>query len=337
MIRSVGEFFGRRREIERVMARIGAATPQSVSLLGERRAGKSSLLWHISQPEVYTSYLDDAERYVFIFLDFQGMHHLDQEGFCRAFGQHLKEAAGGRLEVGELQNLSELEATAQTLDRAGLQLICLFDEFETVTHSPAFGTEFYGSLRSLANLHNLAYITASRKHLRTLCTSREISESPFFNIFTTTHIGPMTQEESAALIAEPSAAAGVPLQAHTDEIRRLGGNLPFFIQITCSNAVEQLDLASGGQLDWERVRSGFLEEARDHFSYQWTKLIPEERRAVRTLAAEGDPDPEDEAAVQALVDDGYVVKPEGSPLRLFSSRHLSRLPGMARVTKSATP
>ena len=252
MIRSIDEFYGRELEIERVMDRIGAATPQSVSLVGERRAGKSSLLWYISQPQIYSSRLKGAERYVFIFIDFQGLRQLDQEGFCRIFGEYLAEAAGERLQIGELTNLSDLEGAARALDRAGLQLVCLFDEFEIVTGSAAFGSEFYGALRSLANLHNVAYITSSRRPLRALCHSEAISESPFFNIFTTTHVGPMTDEEARRMIAVPSAAAGEPLEAWADEILRLSGYLPFFLQIACSNAIEQGIAGAGGELDRER-------------------------------------------------------------------------------------
>jgi len=44
MIRDVEDFYGRRREVARVYSRIGTAHPQSVSIVGPRRIGKSSLL-----------------------------------------------------------------------------------------------------------------------------------------------------------------------------------------------------------------------------------------------------------------------------------------------------
>ncbi|HOT02427.1 MAG TPA: ATP-binding protein, partial [Acidobacteriota bacterium] len=49
-IRDIHRFFGRRREVTRIFSRIGAARPQSVSVVGERRIGKSSLLNHIASP-----------------------------------------------------------------------------------------------------------------------------------------------------------------------------------------------------------------------------------------------------------------------------------------------
>lgn len=95
MIRSADGFFGRRRVLDRAMARLGDKTPQSISIVGERRVGKSSLLWHLSCDEVRTRYLDDPESYVFLYIDFQGQRHLDLEGFSRLFHRQLAEAVDG--------------------------------------------------------------------------------------------------------------------------------------------------------------------------------------------------------------------------------------------------
>ena len=81
MIRAVDQFFGRQREVERIMSRLGSDPPQSISIVGARRAGKSSLLWHIAQAEIHARYLDAPGRYVFLLFDFQGQQHLDQSGF----------------------------------------------------------------------------------------------------------------------------------------------------------------------------------------------------------------------------------------------------------------
>ena len=109
MIRSVDAFYGRKRELQRVMALIGAQMPQSVSLVGERRMGKSSLLWHISQPDIYSLCLQEPNQYVFATMDFSRYQQLDQAHFCRVFSQHLREAVDGRLELPEAENLLELE------------------------------------------------------------------------------------------------------------------------------------------------------------------------------------------------------------------------------------
>ena len=44
-------FFGRRRELATIFSRIDAREPQSVSIVGERRIGKSSLLRKLNQKD----------------------------------------------------------------------------------------------------------------------------------------------------------------------------------------------------------------------------------------------------------------------------------------------
>ena len=61
-IRDVSRFYGRNREVTRIFSRIGAARPQSISIVGERRIGKSSLMNYISFPEIRKKYLPDPDR-----------------------------------------------------------------------------------------------------------------------------------------------------------------------------------------------------------------------------------------------------------------------------------
>ena len=287
MIRSVGEFYGRRRETRRILSRIGAPTPQSVSLVGERRMGKSSLLWHLAQPEVHGTALEDPGRYLFVLLDFQGHQHLDQSACCALLARRVAEQAGERLGrmVSDDDGLDELLAIAAAVDAARMRLVFLFDEFETVTRNVAIGPQFFGTLRSLANVHAVAFVIASRRPLQSLCHSQEISESPFFNIFAEVHLGPMRADEIHELITIPSAAAGMPLAPHETRIRDLGGNLPFFVQIAASAMVECL--ADGREPDAQRLESAFLEEAASHFRYLWDCFDDDERACLGDLARGG--------------------------------------------------
>ncbi len=312
MIRAVDQFHGRSREIARAMARLGGDPPQSISLVGERRVGKSSLLWHISQGEIYTRYLDKPDRYVFILLDFQGQQHLDQTGFCRLCGQYLAQAVPGRQEA--TYDFVSLESTIADLSREGRRLIFLFDEFEAVTRNPAFGTQFFGFLRALANAYPVAFCTVSRQDLQQLCHTRDIAESPFFNIFARIHLGPLTWDEARTLITAPSAQAELPLQEHTDALLALSGRLPFFVQMACSAAFEVLDETG---LDWNQVEQRFLEEGQSHFCYLWESFDVHQRQVVAHLAAGQMPPPELAPAVKWLERNGYIDQADNQ-LALFS-------------------
>ncbi|NKB72763.1 MAG: AAA domain-containing protein [Candidatus Latescibacteria bacterium] len=316
MIRSLDRFFGRQSHIERIMGRLDSPTPQSVALVGERRTGKSSLLWHLGQEEIYSRYLQQAPDYVFCYLDFQRQQQLDQQGFCRVFGEELNEAAGGRFTVPKLTDFPALEGAVQQLQRQGLRIVCLCDEFETVTRNPLFGPEFYGLLRSLANAFPIAFITASNRDLQELCHKSEVAESPFFNIFSQVHLGPLTPTEARLLVAQPSRAAGLPLEEHFDALCQWGGHLPFFLQIACS-AVFETCTEGGGQWNWDGVAKRFMEEGAVHFRYLWAHFDEEQQQLLAQLVQGGSPSGEQKAVLLNLERDGYILRGEGS-YQLFS-------------------
>ncbi|NKB70624.1 MAG: hypothetical protein GKR89_26440 [Candidatus Latescibacteria bacterium] len=330
MIRAVDQFHGRTEELRRIMERLDAQPPQSVSLVGERRVGKSSLLWHMAQPEIHAQYLEHPDQYLFLLIDFQGQQHLDQARFCHLLHRQMQRACQGRIEIPDGADLGLLEETIQDLDAAGLRLVCLFDEFEAVTRNPAFGAEFFGLLRSLANAYPVAYVTASRRDLQVLCHDREISESPFFNIFTQIHVGPMPEDEIETLIAGPSAASGIPLAPHREALTDLSGHLPFFVQMACAAAFDHLTGQADTALDMAQVEKRFDEEATNHFRYLQQNFDPSELQIVEALANDRPLAADWDAIFQALTRDGYIRPGPDREPRLFSR-------AFARFLVSAEP
>src|SRR5258705_2838309 len=70
-IKDPAQFFGRTREVSKIFSRIGASRPQSLSVVGERRIGKSSLLNFVNDPQVRRRFLPRFEAYAFPFIDLQ--------------------------------------------------------------------------------------------------------------------------------------------------------------------------------------------------------------------------------------------------------------------------
>src|SRR5215208_4516861 len=82
-IKEPSQFFGRTREVARIFSRIGAPRPQSISVVGERRIGKSSLLQFINHPQIRARNLDDVQSYIFVFIDLQQKRRLTLEEFFK--------------------------------------------------------------------------------------------------------------------------------------------------------------------------------------------------------------------------------------------------------------
>jgi hypothetical protein len=224
-----------------------------------------------------------------------------------------------------------LRALCESAADAGLRIVFLFDEFEAVTKNPRIGPEFYSFLRSLANNLPVSYVTASGRALKEMCATHEISDSPFFNIFSTQPLGLLTREEAAALIREPSAARGIPLAPLTDAILSMGGCYPCFLQIAACAWFEHLE-TEGKQADDfvgapppRVVLDTFRQEARPHFEFALETMPEDERDILRRIAAGGKADPS-QPALRELERKGYLAR-HGEELVPFSEEFLSFVRG----------
>jgi AAA+ ATPase superfamily predicted ATPase len=231
-IRNPAHFFGRRREVTRIFSRLGAARPQSVSIVGERRIGKSSLLNYIANRDIQAKHLEDRDPFVFVKMDFQERKNISLEEFLKDLIILMLQAADFSEAI--TPDFEGVRTAVGSLQKKGRKIVVIFDEFDVVTSNTAFGEEFFSFFRSLANNYDLAYLTSSRLDLQELCHTSKIADSPFFNIFSTLNLGPFGREEALQLIAEPSGEAGLSLEPYVDPIIELAGYFPFFLQLACS-------------------------------------------------------------------------------------------------------
>lgn len=312
MIRNPEAFFGRRREIARLAQRIASTPPQSVAVVGDRRIGKSSLLSYLSDPKITVDYLEEPERTLFLFLDFQEERRLSIDGFFRAVFRRLQEKLGDRCPaLSETPDYEGMQAAVAQVERAGYRLILMLDEFDRVTRSSSFDADFFAFLRSLAGHHNIAYLTSSGRDLQQLCQTQEIADSPFFNIFSTLQLGPFQPEEALELVCLPSAATPYPLEEYRELILELGGLFPFFLQMACSSAFELL--LEEGVCQPAQLSARFMEEAQPHFQFYWEQMDAVERSICNDLT-QGRESDTTRKEYQDLARRGFIL----APGRVFS-------------------
>jgi tRNA A-37 threonylcarbamoyl transferase component Bud32 len=316
-IRDPAQFFGRAREVSKIFSRIGASRPQSISVVGERRIGKSSLLSFINHPEVRQRFLDRSESYAFAFIDLQQKRRLTlTEFFKELFALLAKETVDKSL--ARLQpSFDSLRAVLDNFRRDGRKLVVLFDEFDAITTNRAFDLEFYSFLRSIANNYDVAYVTSSARDLQELCHTQLIADSPFFNIFTNVFLRAFTRKEALELITQPSAEAGVPLEGYARRIMEIAGYFPYFLQIACSAYFDHL-LENDGKLDREDVEATFLDEAKGQFRFIWDHLSDSFRGSIRESIENGRVEKEHEHIYEDLKRAGYFIQDDRGP-RIFST------------------
>ncbi|HJQ24307.1 MAG TPA: protein kinase [Blastocatellia bacterium] len=316
-IKDPAQFFGRTREVSKIFSRLTASRPQSISVVGERRIGKSSLLNYVNHPQVRARHLDQPDAYVFAFIDLQQKRRITPAEFFKELFELMAKETGDESLLAEAPSFDAMRALLERFRRRSRKLVILLDEFDAITTNRAFDLEFYSFLRSIANNYDVAYVTSSARDLQELCHTQLIADSPFFNIFTNVFLRAFTRKEATDLITRPSTEAGLPLTGYARRIMEIAGYFPYFLQIACAAYFDYLD-ENDGKLNRQEVEATFLDEARGQFRFIWDHMSDSQRRCVREFAEHEQVGKEQAQAYEDLKRAGYFIEEERGP-RLFST------------------
>lgn len=287
-------FFGREHEIELVFSRLRNAEFESSSLVGERRIGKTSVLYYLADRDVRRRYDLNPGTHMFVYVDLQ---MIDQAVTPVRLWQRLLRQMGRVCQdpvvhqaIDEIQQQDAIDTFAladlfDIVDEKNQFVVFLLDEFEKVTENTNFGTDFFYGLRSLAIQHHLALVTSSRRELIELCHSEAIRSSPFFNIFANVNVGLFTEAEARDLIETSLHSTGVQFEEDiTRLIFRVAGLHPYFLQAACYHAFESykqpLPLLERAQI----IANQLYQEAAPHLANYWHTSDAHEKIVLTVLA-----------------------------------------------------
>jgi len=219
MITNPNDFFGRKEQIDAIISRLH--TMQSFSVVGERRIGKSSLLYYLAQTGTK---LLGKSTYRLFYLDLQDAHFKTATGFLKAV---LSRLGIPDSEISEKQslnrNLVAFSHQIESLEQAGQQIILCLDEFENLfKHPDQFTEDFFDHLRSMLNRRKLALITATQHPLQDLSLAGKLT-SPFYNVFTVVKLEEFTQDEACQFIE----AYQQRVSFQPAELKFINAHLPF--------------------------------------------------------------------------------------------------------------
>ncbi len=180
MIKKEKEFIGRIREIDDIINRLRGGN--SVSVVGERKIGKSSLLYNLYLRG--NKLLDDPEKkqYKFVYIDLQDIAMTTPERFVKKVLKKL-DIKYDTISVKE-DPIVEFSELLEINSEKGIKPILLIDEFEEIIERTDFNDDFINALRYLANSGYLTYVVASQMSLREITDKGKLT-SPFWNIFAT--------------------------------------------------------------------------------------------------------------------------------------------------------
>jgi hypothetical protein len=236
------QFFGRERELARIFGWWQTAPLMHVSLIGARRSGKTSLLHYLRtitttpaselRSGQRTDWLPEPQRYRWVWVDFQDPRMRVRERLL----QHL--LAGCRIKAPQP---CTLESFADAMDGHAWTSPCLvlMDELGRGLASPELDQDFWHCLRSLMNAPTegqLGFLLSSHESPQELAEERG-KTSPFFNMFQTLELGPLTEAEARELVA--SSPMPFP-ESDVAWILSESGRWPFLLQILCQERLTAL-------------------------------------------------------------------------------------------------
>lgn len=284
-IRRAEHFHGRDAETEQILGLL--RNGQSVSLIGPRRIGKSSLLLQLCRPEVRSQFDLESPHALFVMLDCQELGGSPPEEVYETLLMALMDAA---VEAGITIEQYSQPGTYRALDRALYQisgqdipLVFLMDEFELLAANKHLTPYFFARLRGLTTKYGIAFLTASQRPLFALTAEEEILSSPFFNIFVTLPLGLFSPDEAKTLIESRLAEVDYTFpQELTEHLIFLVGPHPFFLHIAGYHAFQAL-VSDGWNVDSDEfalIDNPIEVEADSHLGYLWNNLSPEEQYAL---------------------------------------------------------
>jgi len=285
-IKDPARFHGRESEIRQIVNRLLSSAHESTSIIGERRIGKTSLLYHLGHPEVSARLGLTPDKFCLVYVDFQGLTDITPTRFWQRVLKKMSRSVCDESLKPSIETLSnqeaidlfDLEDLFQASQDKGLTVVLMMDEFEYITQNPNFKNDFYGGLRALAIHHGVALLPATRRELVDLCYSDEIKGSPFFNIFANVVLRPFSAGEVDEMINSYLEKENIHILPEEKQIiSELGGGYPLFVQMAGHYLVEGKIQAL--ELDNLRkvVTANFDQQADAHYNYLWSHCTESEK------------------------------------------------------------
>lgn len=219
-------FVGRKAELRAIFSALETfedGQAQHISVVGERRIGKSSLLYHVIQ--TFPQKLKNPERYRFAFVDLDNPQCHTLPGLLQFILKGLGISAPAQISLAQFS----AEITRRHERDKICPVICL-DEFEhLVSRGEHFPNQVYETFRSLASANAAVFLTASRTSLPDLIQQNSLT-STFPNIFSILNLGNLTPDEANFLMLRAETCEPPFTPQVLKLLRKLGGAHPYKLQ-----------------------------------------------------------------------------------------------------------
>ncbi|NER99487.1 MAG: ATP-binding protein [Symploca sp. SIO1B1] len=234
-------FVGREDEIRFIIQNMTNAQPTSVNIVGDRKIGKSSLLYRIYQTyeERVPAYGRQPQDFVVVYLSLKSANCRKPEDFYQAVAQEFLSRASVQanpdlsqpLQVTPFDVHSFSQAMGKWKQAKVLPVICLDDFEELLEANSPFDDPFYDNLRSLENLSQLMLVIASRKKLQDYMNQQSRLTSGFFNVSQTWTLQGLSTAQVWDLVRLPGSSNPALSEERQNLAIKWGEGQPYLLQL----------------------------------------------------------------------------------------------------------
>ena len=292
-LRDPEHFVGREEQLKRIFGLLKAR--QSISLVGPRRFGKTSLLTCLRSSEIQQKFNFDGSRFLFLYLDLQKRSMKVRVDFFDEVHRTLKEQSQhlGYTVTEGFDKDDEFDALLDEFQQHHLHPVLMMDAFDEIMQYQPINENGLGFLRSEGSEGKISYITSSMEQLvpifrELLPGNAKIGSSPFYNIFATIRLTPFSVQEAQTLLINTSTRGGLPFRdEETHWVLRMAGRHPFWLQQVAALVFEEKRAREEGKRvrelensDFARIQKEVQQNLFSHFEDWWTMLSDDDHQRV---------------------------------------------------------
>ncbi|MCH8874723.1 hypothetical protein IH824_18510, partial [candidate division KSB1 bacterium] len=292
-IKSREMFYGRHDDFDFVKRKLAAGEQSFVIVFcGERRSGKTSILFQILNGELGTSFLP-------ILVDMQTMAGLKNDGefFEKVAKETVKCLQDDKIDLNDYDFLSAKENPYKVFDKLlddvqtlnpDKKILFLIDEYELIESKIDEGSLSANLVPFLAGI-----LESERKvsYILTGSTRLDDRESKYWSIMLPKslyrNVSFLSERDTLRLITEPVPDYVSYEDDALDAIRRLTAGQPFYTQVVCQNIVDHLNDEEKNHVDKQDLKviaDEIMENPLPQMIYFWNSLSNNKKLVLSLLA-----------------------------------------------------
>ena len=287
-VRSTELFFGREEDFRFIRAKlIGEEQGCAIVLRGQRRAGKTSILFQILNRRLGPDCLP-------VFIDMQGIIVQNHSEFLSELAAKIREAVTSDLHLKQTslpETTSDYAQFNRLIDEimaliGQRRLVLLVDEYEIIEAKVMDGKadkEIFNYLDSLLIRHpRLSYVFTGSRDLE-----HSISWNALLSKTVCREVSFLARKDAQALICSPVRNKVRYSPGTVGDLLRLTNGHPFYTQVFCQSLVELLnDIQSNvaGRKEVQDTLKRIIENPPPQLFYHWTTFSDAEKVILSALA-----------------------------------------------------